>query len=107
MDSNLSDLSNRGKRPAPVGHVNHSITGLDDQFGLFCWVLNKSDRPFSVKIGKSETVDGLKKVIKKEKEHSLVGIDANTLNIWEVSTSWLVSMRRSDILEAILTDSFC
>jgi len=66
-----------------------------------------SDRPFSVKIGKSETVDGLKKAIKKEKKHALVGIDADTLNIWKVSASWLVSMRGSDILEAILTDSFC
>ncbi|KIL62166.1 hypothetical protein M378DRAFT_166004 [Amanita muscaria Koide BX008] len=64
---------------------NHSIVGSDDKFRLFCWAL-KSDRPFSVKIGKSETVDELKKVIKKEMEPILVDIRANMLDIWKLSS---------------------
>ncbi|KAF8239167.1 hypothetical protein L208DRAFT_1238744, partial [Tricholoma matsutake] len=49
----------------------------------------------------------LKEAIKKEKEHALVGIDPDTLNLWKVSTSsWHVSIGRSDIREAILTHSF-
>ncbi|KAF8223258.1 hypothetical protein L208DRAFT_1317770, partial [Tricholoma matsutake] len=37
----------------------------DDKFKLFCWILTKSAMPFSVKIEKGETVDDLKKAIKK------------------------------------------
>ena len=51
-------------------------------------------------------MDKLKEVIKK-KEHTLVGIDADRLDIWKVSaSSWHVSIRRSDVREAILTHSF-
>ena len=43
--------------------------------------------PFLVKIGKHEMLDVLKKVLKKEKENILAGIDSDTLNIWKVSES--------------------
>jgi Crinkler effector protein N-terminal domain len=107
MDSNLFDLSKHGKQSLVVRPINHSTIGSDDQFKLWCWILNKSDRHFSVKIGKGETVDDLKKMIKDQKKHALAGIDADTLDIWKVSaSSWRVSMRISDILEAISTHSF-
>ena len=71
-----------------------------------CWILNKSNTPFSVKVEKSDTVDELKEVIMKEKEYTLVGIDADSLDIWKVSASSLhVSIRRSDVWGAIPTYS--
>ncbi|KAF8230515.1 hypothetical protein L208DRAFT_121499 [Tricholoma matsutake] len=69
MDSNLSELSK-----------------TDDMFKLFCWILNKSDSPFSVEIGKSKTVDHLKKAIKKEKEPELDHLAAPSLDIWKLSS---------------------
>ncbi|KAF8228979.1 hypothetical protein L208DRAFT_1402812, partial [Tricholoma matsutake] len=54
-----------------------------DKFKLFCWILNTSS-PFPVLIEKGETVDDLKKAIKKELEHALVGIDTNRLDIWKL-----------------------
>ncbi|KAF8234124.1 hypothetical protein L208DRAFT_1394614, partial [Tricholoma matsutake] len=41
------------------------------QYIGFCWILNKSDSPFSVEIGMSKTVDKLMKAIKKELERKL------------------------------------
>lgn len=87
--------------------VNCSIIGSDDVLKLFCWVLNGSNKPFSVTIGGSETVDDLKKVIKKEKEPELDHLAADRIILWKVSTfSWRVLMRISDIREAIPTHSF-
>jgi hypothetical protein len=87
---------------------NRSVIGSDDKFKLGCWILNKSDRYFSVEIGMSKDVEDLKKRIKKEMEHALAGIDAVTLDIWKVSvSSWRVSMRISDIRIARFTHSFC
>jgi hypothetical protein len=106
MDSNLSDPS-QSKQSIAVRPINRSIFGSDDKFNLFCWILNKSDSPFSVEIEMNKTVDALKKRIKKEKEHALAGIDADTLDIWKVSlSSWRVSMGISYIRVAILTYSF-
>jgi len=68
MDSNRSDPS------------QSAIVGSDDKFKLFCRVRNKSERPFSVDVGMSKTVDGLKKVI-KEKEPKPDYIVAGTLDI--------------------------
>ncbi|KAM6503857.1 hypothetical protein JOM56_000800 [Amanita muscaria] len=72
MDSNLSDLSQSSRQSAVR------------PFKLFCWVV-KSDNPFSVKIGKSQTVDDLKQAIKMKKEHAFAGIDYDTLDIWKLS----------------------
>jgi hypothetical protein len=44
-------------------------------------------RIFSVKIPKSGTVDGLKKAIKKEKEHACEGVDADLIDLWKVQVS--------------------
>jgi Crinkler effector protein N-terminal domain len=102
--SNLSDLSKTGKQSAAV---SHSIIGSDDQFSLFCWVLNTSDRPFSVDIWKDKIVDNLKEAIKSTKKHAFAGIDYDTRNLWKVSErSWCELMRRSDIREAISTHCF-
>ena len=58
--------------------------GSDNEFRPFCWVLNQSKTPFSVKIGKNETVDDLKKAIKKEMD-PLPGLSSATLTLWKVS----------------------
>jgi len=50
-----------------------------------CWILNKSDRYFSVEIGIGKEVEDLKKRIKEEKKHALDGIDADRLDIWKLS----------------------
>jgi len=103
----MSDLYQGSKQSAGVRPINHSIIGLDNKFKLWCWILNKSTKPFLVEIGMSEAVGDLKKVIKKKKKHTFFGIDPVTLDIWKVSmSSWLVSVRISDILEAISTHSF-
>jgi hypothetical protein len=85
-DSNLSasGLSGEGKKSA-VGLIKWLINGSDDQLILFCWVLNVSDNPFPVDIGKSMTVGHLKKAIKKEKEHTFAGVEPDTLELWKVS----------------------
>ena len=44
-----------------------------------------SDNPFPVDIEKGMTAGYLKKVIKKEKEHTFNGIDPDTLRLWKVS----------------------
>ncbi|KAM6499475.1 hypothetical protein JOM56_004983 [Amanita muscaria] len=65
-----------------------SSSGLfrdDDQLTLFCWVLNVSDNPFAIDIGKSMTVGHAKKAIKKEKERTFDGIDPDTLELWKLS----------------------
>jgi hypothetical protein len=53
-------------------------------------------------------VGDLKQRIKHEKEPELDHLAADSLDIWKVSaSSWRVSKRISDILEAISTYSFC
>ena len=84
MDSNLSDLSQSSKYSEVVRPLNHSIIGSDDKFKLFCWILRKSDSAFPINISKSETVGDLKAAIKKEMEHTLLGMDSDTLIIWKV-----------------------
>jgi hypothetical protein len=55
---------------------------------IFCWVLNVSDNPFSVDIGKSMTVGYLKEIIKKKKEFEYA-FDPDTLKLWKVGKSSL------------------
>jgi Crinkler effector protein N-terminal domain len=45
-----------------------TIIGSDDKFKFRCWILNKSDRYFSVEIGMSKEVEDLKKKIKEMKD---------------------------------------
>ena len=40
---------------------------------------------FPVKIAHTESVGALKKAIKNEKKHAFEHVDADTLNLWEVS----------------------
>jgi PB1 domain. len=87
MIPNKSDLSQSGKQSAAAKSVNYS-SGSDHEFKLFCWVLNDSDRPFSVKVGKGETVDDLKKTLKREKEYTFSGIDSDALDVWKVGKSF-------------------
>ena len=52
---------------------------------LNCWVLGDDlQRVFSVKIAKSDTVGGLKKAIKKEKEPEFDDYAADRLDLWKV-----------------------
>ncbi|KAF8346567.1 hypothetical protein F5887DRAFT_1281694 [Amanita rubescens] len=67
-DSNLSDLSNAG-----------------DELTLFCWVFMFGN-PFPVDIRKSMTVGHLKEMIKNKKEHLFGAIDADTLELWKLSS---------------------
>jgi hypothetical protein len=60
----------------------------EPQLDLNCLVLGdeiSAGRVFPVRIAKSETVGGLKKAIKKEKEHASDGIDADLVDLWKVS----------------------
>ena len=82
MDSNLSDLSKSGKQSG-ARPIDHSIIGSDDKFKLFCWILSKSNGAFLINIGKSEMVSDLRAAIRKENEHTLVGIDLGAINIWK------------------------
>ncbi|KIL59622.1 hypothetical protein M378DRAFT_26883 [Amanita muscaria Koide BX008] len=70
--------------PESIIQSGKQSAGSDDELRLFCWILG-SDGPFSVKIGKGETVNDLKTVIKKKNEHTLAGIDDKTLAIWKLS----------------------
>jgi Crinkler effector protein N-terminal domain len=85
----LSDLSINGKDPT-VRILVVKIAQLfvsDDELRLVCWVLTKSNEPFSVKIGKREIVDELKKAVRKADEPNLDYCSASALNIWKVSLS--------------------
>ncbi|KAF9197366.1 hypothetical protein BGZ49_002222, partial [Haplosporangium sp. Z 27] len=53
---------------------------------LFC-IINGESTPFSIKIRADETVDDLKKAIKKEKPIQFSDVDSDNLNIWRVSIS--------------------
>jgi Crinkler effector protein N-terminal domain len=88
MDFNLSERSKTGKQliTSQTSKTRSNI-GSDDMFKLFCWVLNWSNKPFSVDIRKSKMVGHLKDMIKKKLENTLVGIVANTLDIWKVNIS--------------------
>jgi hypothetical protein len=53
---------------------------------LNCWVLGeKSTRIFPVEIDGEKNVGDLKRAIKEQKKHSLAGIDAHSLDVWDVS----------------------
>jgi hypothetical protein len=58
----------------------HTIT-------LFCWILDASDRPFSVSIEEARTVDDLKKAVIKEKSSTFANIEADQLTLWKVSST--------------------
>ncbi|KAF8337705.1 hypothetical protein F5887DRAFT_1078160 [Amanita rubescens] len=68
-----------------MGSDLSNLSNSDDQLKLFCWVLNVSDDPFHVIIGKSLTVSELKKEIKKEMQHAVGAIDPDTLELWKLS----------------------
>ena len=55
---------------------------------LFCWILDVSDRSFSVSIDDTQTVDNLKKAIVKEKSNTLANIEADQLTLWKVSSTF-------------------
>jgi len=52
---------------------------------LFCWVLGISDRSFSIDIEDNLTVGHLKDAIVKKKPISFEGVDADELDLWDVS----------------------
>ena len=65
-------------------HIVVQVLSPKPEFNLKCSV-RKGDGVFSFKISKSGTVDGLKKAIKKEKEHAVHKVDTDHLNLWNVS----------------------
>jgi hypothetical protein len=55
-----------------------------------------------------DTVDELKKKIKKEKEPELDHFAPDALNVWKVRKFYQrASIRRSNVKEVILTHPFC
>ena len=53
---------------------------------LNCWVLGEdSTRIFPVEVDRDENVGGLKKAIKEEKKQAFDHIDADSLDVWNVS----------------------
>ena len=96
MNSGLSDISKSGKQSTAAMPVNCLIIGSDDKLDLFCWVLNGSKAPFSVMIGEHQTVDRLKKVIKKDMEPELDHWAASSITLWMVST-FLLACADEDI----------
>jgi hypothetical protein len=53
---------------------------------LQCWVQgDDSDRVFPVEIEPTKTVGTLKEVIKDKKQHSFQNVDADALDLWNVS----------------------
>ncbi|KAF8347795.1 hypothetical protein F5887DRAFT_1072145 [Amanita rubescens] len=67
--------------PDPLTTI--TSTWSPDKLRVFCWVLNVSDNPFSVDIGKSMTVGYLKEKIKKEKK---LAFNPDTLKLWKLSS---------------------
>jgi|ERR1700722_12514434 len=71
-----------------VGNGKHSdsyffsLPVLDNELKLFCWVVDRSEDPFSVDITITKTVDDLKKAIKMEME--LDG-PAHAFTLWKAS----------------------
>jgi len=54
---------------------------------LNCIVLGDDPtQVFTVQIAKTKNFSALKKVIKDEKQHAFEHVDADTLNLWKVST---------------------
>jgi len=51
---------------------------------LFCWILDVSDRSFSVTIQTTRTVDQLKEEIVKKKPNAFVNVDPDQLDLWKV-----------------------
>ena len=106
MESNLSELSKSGEQLAAVKAVNYSITCSDDELRLLCWIFGGSNA-FSIKIGKSELVDELKKRIKKATEPELDPFAPHALSVWKVGKSYQrLSIGRSKVWIAIPTHSF-
>jgi len=68
---------------------------------LFAYILELDGPSFSVSIKRSETVDDLKKAIKKENPGCLNGIDARELTLWKVAitTGGDVEKKAKDAIE--------
>jgi Crinkler effector protein N-terminal domain len=55
---------------------------------LFCWILDVSDRSFSVSIEETRTVDNLKEEILTKKSATFANIEADQLRLWKVSSTF-------------------
>jgi 2-keto-4-pentenoate hydratase/2-oxohepta-3-ene-1,7-dioic acid hydratase in catechol pathway len=52
---------------------------------LFCWILDVSDRSFSISIDDTQTVDDLKEEILAKKSTTFASVGADQLTLWKVS----------------------
>jgi hypothetical protein len=52
---------------------------------LFCWIIGKSSSPFTVDLGKDDTVYDLKEAVMMKKPITLAGLEADQLTVWKVS----------------------
>src|SRR5260221_2584972 len=55
------------------------------ELSLFCWILDQSDRSFSVDIEDNRTAGHLKNAILKRNPVSFEDVDAYELDLWKVS----------------------
>jgi hypothetical protein len=76
-------LTSRTIALAPIRLINGSN---DDMFQIFCYVLGSgSPFPVNLNLAKRQTVGGLKRAIRKKKEHTFADVDHDTLVLSKVS----------------------
>jgi hypothetical protein len=64
---------------------------------LFCWVLDVSNRSFSVDIEDNLTVDHLKDAITKKKPGSFANVDPDELDLWKIQPQLALIIFLQDI----------
>ena len=52
---------------------------------LFCWIIDKSESPFSVDVANDDTVGDLKNAVMKKKYLTLAALESDQLTLWKVS----------------------
>ena len=66
----------------PTASTSLSPVHQPRKITLFCWILDLSDKSFSVDIEDNLTVGHLKDVIVKKNPASFEGVDAYELDLW-------------------------
>jgi hypothetical protein len=59
---------------------------MESEFNLNCLVLGDDpSRIFTIKVASTENVSAFKNLIKERKQHAFDGVDADRLDLWDVS----------------------
>ena len=67
---------------------------------IFC-VIPDNGAVFSVKVASDDTVDDLKKAIKKEKSQMLANVDADTLTLYRVAVAESISGQKQERIKEL------